>query len=82
MVESTEIEKQKAATIRTLWGVQTVAFCFNGSSSFPLSLSLFPALSACRYSNRFNRPFGNQQFFFLFSDLTVLSVVLLFWTAS
>ena len=44
MVESTEIEKQKAATIRTLWGVQTVAFCFNGSSSFPLSLSLFPAL--------------------------------------
>ena len=28
--------------------------------------------------NRFNRPFGNQQFFFLFSDLTVLSVVLLF----
>lgn len=53
MVESTEIEKQKAATIRTLWGVQTVAFCFNGSSSFPLSLSLFPALSACRYSKSF-----------------------------
>lgn len=71
-------KSKKAATIRTLWGVQTVAFCFNGSSSFPLSLSLFPALSACRYSNRFNRPFGNQQFFFLFSDLTVLSVVLLF----
>lgn len=39
--------------IRTLWGVQTVAFCFNGSSSFPLSLSLFPALSACRYSKSF-----------------------------
>lgn len=46
-------KSKKAATIRTLWGVQTVAFCFNGSSSFPLSLSLFPALSACRYSKSF-----------------------------
>lgn len=82
MVESTEIEKQKAATIRTLWGVQTVAFCFNGSSSFPLSLSLFLLFLPVDIQNRFNRPFGNQQFFFLFSDLTVLSVVLLFWTAS
>ena len=30
-----------------------MAFCFNGSSSFPLSLVLFPALSVCRYSESF-----------------------------
>lgn len=71
-------KSKKAATIRTLWGVQTVAFCFNGSSSFPLSLSLFLLFLPVDIQNRFNRPFGNQQFFFLFSDLTVLSVVLLF----
>lgn len=77
MVESTEIEKQ-AATIRTLWGVQTVAFCFNGSSSFLFLFLFFLLFLPVDIQNRFNRPFGNQQFFFLFSDLTVLSVVLLF----
>ena len=30
-----------------------MAFCFNGSSSFPPSLVLFPALSVCRYSESF-----------------------------
>ena len=42
---------------------------------FTVAISLSPL---GEIQNRFNRPFGNQQFFFLFSDLTVLSVVLLF----
>lgn len=69
-------KSKKAATIRTLWGVQTVAFAL---TEVLLFLFLFFLLFLpVDIQNRFNRPFGNQQFFFLFSDLTVLSVVLLF----
>lgn len=78
MVESTEIEKQKAATIRTLWGVQTVAFALTEVLLFLFLFLFFLLFLPVDIQNRFNRPFGNQQFFFLFSDLTVLSVVLLF----
>lgn len=72
-------KSKKAATIRTLWGVQTVGFLLLTEVLLFLFLFLFFLLFLpVDIQNRFNRPFGNQQFFFLFSDLTVLSVVLLF----
>lgn len=71
-------KSKKAATIRTLWGVQTVAFALTEVLLFLFLFLFFLLFLPVDIQNRFNRPFGNQQFFFLFSDLTVLSVVLLF----
>lgn len=81
MVESTEIEKQSSHDPHPL-GVQTVAFALTEVLLFLFLFLFFLLFLPVDIQNRFNRPFGNQQFFFLFSDLTVLSVVLLFWTAS
>lgn len=71
-------KSKKAATIRTLWECRPWLFALTEVLLFLFLFLFFLLFLPVDIQNRFNRPFGNQQFFFLFSDLTVLSVVLLF----
>lgn len=79
MVESTEIEKQKSShDPHPLGSADRGLFALTEVLLFLFLFLFFLLFLPVDIQNRFNRPFGNQQFFFLFSDLTVLSVVLLF----
>ena len=79
MVESTEVEKQKSGhDPHPLGECRSWLFALTEVLLFLFLLFFFLLFLSVDIQNRFNRPFGNQQFFFLFSDLTVLSVVLLF----
>ena len=79
MVESTEVEKQKSGhDPHPLGECRPWLFALTEVLLFLFLLFFFLLFLSVDIQNRFNRPFGNQQFFFLFSDLTVLSVVLLF----
>ena len=79
MVESTEVEKQKRShDPHPLGEYRPWLFALTEVLLFLFLLFFFLLFLSVDIQNRFNRPLGNQQFFFLFSDLTVLSVVLLF----
>ena len=72
-------KNKKVATICTPLGeCRPWLFALTEVLLFLFLLFFFLLFLSVDIQNRFNRPFGNQQFFFLFSDLTVLSVVLLF----
>ena len=79
MVESTEVEKQKSShDPHPLGECRPWLFALTEVLLFLFLLFFFLLFLSVNIQNRFNRPLGNQQFFFLFSDLTVLGVVLLF----
>ena len=77
MVESTEVEKQKSShDPHPLGECRPWLFALTEVLLLLFLLFFFLLFLSVDIQNRFNRPFGNQQFFFFFSYLTVLSVVL------
>ena len=83
MVESTEVEKQKSShDPRPLGECRPWLFALTEVLLFLFLLFFFLLFLSVDIQNRFNRLFGNQQFFFFFSDLSVLSISSLQETAT
>ena len=77
MVESTEVEKQKSShDPHPLGECRPWLFALTEVLFFLFLLFFFLLFLPVDIQNRFNRPFSNQQFFFFFSYLTVLSIIL------